>query len=87
MHQDSVFMSSLTPYNHQSLQAEHCIKSLSTRLTPYLTGSAQTWPKYLPLAILAYNTFKCLNLANYNLYKLVLVGNQNTFRLRNKSRC
>ena len=52
MDQDSVFMSMLmnyllkrlnikiktvAPYNHQSLQAEHGIKSLSTILTKYLT--------------------------------------------------
>ena len=29
------------------------------------------WPKYLPLAILAYNTFNTPNLANYTLYELV----------------
>ena len=53
MDQDSAFMSSLinylvkkfdikiktvVPYNHQSLQAEHGIKSLSTILTKHLTG-------------------------------------------------
>ena len=31
----------------------------------------QTWPKYLSLATLAYNTFNTTNLANYSLYKLV----------------
>ena len=53
MDQDSTFMSSLinylfnkldikiktiTPYNHQSLQAEHGIKSLSTSLMKHLTN-------------------------------------------------
>ena len=53
MDQGSAFMSSLmtyllnkfnikirtvTPYNHQSLQAEHGIKSLSTILTKHLTN-------------------------------------------------
>ena len=53
MDQDSTFMSSLmnylfskfnikikmvAPYNHQSLQAEHRIKSLSTILTKHLTN-------------------------------------------------
>ena len=28
------------------------------------------WPKYLPLATLAHNTFNSLNLANYSLYEL-----------------
>ena len=55
--QDSAFMSSLMsylskklgikiktvgPYNHQSLQAEHGIKSLSNILTKHLTGQGQT---------------------------------------------
>ena len=60
MDQDSAFMSSLInylfnkfdikiktvmPYNHQSLQAEHGIKSLSTILTKHLTNLGQMWPK------------------------------------------
>ena len=62
MDQDSAFMSSLinyffnkfntkikmvVPFNHQSLQEEHRIKSLPTILTKYLTNSGQMWPKYL----------------------------------------
>ena len=56
MDQDSAFMSSLinyllnkctikiktvVPYNHQSLQAEHGIKSLSNILTKHLTNLSQ----------------------------------------------
>ena len=55
MDQESAFMSSLmtylfhrlnikiktAPYNHQSLQAEHCIKSLTCILTKHLTGLGQ----------------------------------------------
>ena len=65
---DSTFMSSLinhllkrlsikiktvAHYNHQSLWAEHTIKSLSTILTQYLMNLGQMWPKYLPLAMFA----------------------------------
>ena len=72
MDQDSTFMSSLmnylfkkmdikiktiAPYNHQSLQAKHGIKSLSTILKNHLTNLGQMWPKYSPLPIFAYNTF------------------------------
>ena len=32
-------------YNHQSLPAEHGIKSLSTILTKHLTDLGQMWPK------------------------------------------
>ena len=84
--QDSAFMSSHmdylfkkldikmkteAPYNHQSLQEEHRIKSLSTILTKHLTELSQMWLKYLPLATLAYNTFNTPDLANYSPYELV----------------
>ena len=80
MDQDSAFMSSLMTYlfhrfdikiktvahyNHQSLQAEHGIKSLSCILTKHLTNLGQMWPKYLSLATFAYNTFNIPNLGNY----------------------
>ena len=85
MDQDSAFMSSLmmyllnkfnikmktvAPYSHQSLQAEHIIKSLSTILTKHLTNLGQMWPKYLPLAMFAYNTFNTPNLGNFSPYEL-----------------
>ena len=85
MDQDSAFMSSLmnylftkfnikfkmvAPYNHQSLQAEHGIKSLSTILTKHLTSLGQMWPKYLSLSTFAYNTFNTPNLANDSPYEL-----------------
>ena len=44
----------LAPYNHQTLQAEYGIKSLSTILTNKLTGLGQMWPKHSPLGMLAY---------------------------------
>ena len=61
----------VAPYNHQSLQAEHDIKSLSMVLTKYLTDLGQMWSKFLPLATLAYNTFNTPNLAKYSPYELV----------------
>ena len=86
MDQDSAFMSSLmnylfrkfeikiktvAPYNHQSLQAEHGIKSLSTILMKHLTEKGQMWHKYLSLATFVYNTFNSPSLANHSPYKLV----------------
>ena len=86
MAQDSTFMSSLmkyllnkfnikiktvAPYNHQSLQAEHGIKSLSNILTKHLTHLGQMWPKYLSLAMFAYNTFNTPNLENHSPYELI----------------
>ena len=90
MDQDIAFMSSLmtyvlakfntkirtdTPYNHQSLQAEHSVKSLSTILTKHLTNLGQMWPKYLPLATFTYNTFNTPNLGNYSPYELTFGRN------------
>ena len=86
MDQDSAFMSSLINYlfkglgikmksvgpcNHQSLQAEHSIKSLSNILTKHLTGQGQMWHKYLSLATCAYNIFNSPNLCNHSPYELV----------------
>ena len=83
---DSVFMSLLmsylfkklgikvktvAPYNHQSWQVEHGIKSLSNILTKHLTKSGDMWIDYLPFATLAHNTFKSPNLGNYLPYELV----------------
>ena len=61
----------VTPYNYQSLQAEHGIKPLSTILTKHLTNLGQMWSKYLPLATFAYNTFNTPNLGNHNPYELM----------------
>ena len=72
MDQDSAFMSTLmsylfqklnikiktvAPYNHQSLQAEYGIKSLSRILTKHLTGQGQMWHKYLSLVTFTHNMF------------------------------
>ena len=61
----------VVPYIHQSLQAEHRIKSLSNILTKHLMNLSQMWPKYLPLATFVYNTFNTPNLGNFSPYKLV----------------
>ena len=89
MDQESTFMSSLlnylfnkldikiktvAPYNHQSLQAEPRIKSLSMILTKHLTNLGQMWPKYLSLASFAYNTFNTPNLVSFSPYELVFGG-------------
>ena len=37
----------------------------------HLTSTGQMWPKYLPLATFAYNTFQMPNSANFSLNKLV----------------
>ena len=67
----NIKVKTIAPYNHQSLQAECSIKSLSRILTKHLTGQGQTWHKYLPLATFAHNTFNSPSLANHSPYKLV----------------
>ena len=84
--QDNTFMSTLMNYlfrklnikimtvalyNHQSLQAELGIKSLSRILTKHLSGQEQMWHKYLPLATFTHTMFNSLNLANHSPYDLV----------------
>ena len=81
MAQDSVFMSTLMnylfkklwvkiktvgPYNHQSVQPEHRIKSLLSILTKHLTGQGQNWNKFLCLAPFDYNMFNTPNLCNHS---------------------
>ena len=100
MDQDSTFMSSLMryllhkfnikiktvePYNCQSLQAEHGIKSLSHILTKHLTNLGQMWPKYLLLAMFAYNTFNTPNLGNYSHTSSLLVGNWRLWLIWNQT--
>ena len=85
MDQDSMFMSMLMqylfkrlgikvktvgPYNHQSLQAEHGIKSLSSILTKHLTDQGLNWNKFLCLAMLACNMFNTSNLCNHSPFEL-----------------
>ena len=92
MYQDSAFMSllmtylfhrldikikTIAPYNHQSLQVEHGIKSLTWILTKHLTSLGEMWKKYLSLAAFAYNTFNSPNLGNYSPYELTLAENLN----------
>ena len=86
MDQDSVFMPTLmnylfrkfeikiktiAPYNNQSLQVDHGIKSLLNILMKHLIENGQMWHKYLPLATFVYNTFNSPNLANHSPYELL----------------
>ena len=88
MDKDSAFLSTLMsylfkmlgikiktvgPYNHQSLQAEHGIKSLSSSLTKHLTGQGQNWNKFLCLATFMYNMFNTPNLCNHSPFELIFV--------------
>ena len=67
-HKFNIKIKTVSPYNHQSLQAEHGIKSLTHILTRHLTSLGQMWTKYLSLAMFAYNMFNSPNLGNYRPY-------------------
>ena len=69
-HKFDIKIKTVAPYNHQSLQAEHGIKSLSHILSKHLTSLGQMWTKYLSLATFAYNMFNTPNLGNYSPYEL-----------------
>ena len=102
MDQDSAFMSylmtylfhrldikikTIAPYNHQSLQVDDGIKSLTHILTKHLTGLGEMWTRYVSLAMFAYNTFNSPNLGNCSPYELTF-GRKPKFitKCRDKSR-
>ena len=69
-HKFNINIKTVAPYNHQSLQAEHGIKSLTHILTKHLTSLGQMWAKYLSLVMFAYSMFNSPNLGNYSPYEL-----------------
>ena len=70
LHKFDIKIKTVAPYNYQSLQAEHRIRSLSHILSKHLTSLGQMWTKYLSLATFAYNKFNTPNLGNYSPYEL-----------------
>ena len=85
--QDPAFMSSIIQYmfqqfqiqlitvgptNHQSLKAEHGIKSLSSILMKHLANLGQNWPDFLYLSMLSYNSYASPNLNDYSPFELAL---------------
>ena len=60
----------VSPTNHQSLQAEHAIKSLSGLLVKHLS-TVWSWHSVLPYSMLCYNGYSSPNLNGYSPYELV----------------
>ena len=52
----------VSPTNHQSLQAEHGIKSLATLLLKHLTEFGKDWPAFVRVAMMNYNSYTTPNL-------------------------
>ena len=47
LHSYGIHVTTASPTNHQSLMAEHGIKSLANILMKHLTGLGDNWPSYL----------------------------------------
>ena len=60
----------VSPTNHQSLQAEHGIKSLSDLLVKH-PSTVCSWHSVLPYSMLCYNGYLSPNLNGYSPYELV----------------
>ena len=57
LHSYGIHVTTASPTNHQSLMAEHGIKSLSHVLMKHLTGLGEDWHMYCKLAMLVYNSY------------------------------
>ena len=86
MDQDSAFMFSLVtyllnkfsikiktvvPYNHQTIQAEHRIKSLSNILTKHLKNLGQMWQKIFIFGYVCLQHINTPNLGNHSPHELI----------------
>ena len=58
--------------NHQSLIAEHGIKSLASILMKYLTGLGNNWPLYCKPSMLVYNFYATPNLDSLSLFEVAI---------------
>ena len=57
LHSYGIHVTTASPTNHQSLVAEHGIKSLANILMKHLTGLGDNWPSYCKPAMLSYNSY------------------------------
>ena len=58
LHAYGIHVTTARPTNHQSLMAEHCIKSLANILMKHLTGLGENWLLYCKPAMLVYNSLQ-----------------------------
>ena len=72
LHSYGIHITTASPTNHQSLMAEHGIKSLSHVLMKHLTGLGEDWPMYCKLAMLAYNSYATPNLDHLSLFEVAI---------------
>ena len=62
LHTYGIHVTTAVPTKHQSLMAEHGIKSLASILMKHLTGLDDNWPLYCKPAMLVYNSYATPNL-------------------------
>ena len=70
LHSYGIHVTTATPTNHQSLMAEHGIKSLANILMKHLTGLGDNWPSYCKPAMLSYNSYATPNLDNLSPFEI-----------------
>ena len=72
VHTYCIHVTTASPTNHQSLMAEHGIKSLSNILMKHLTGLGDNWPLYCKPALLVYNPYPTPNLDNLSPFEVAI---------------
>ena len=70
LHSYGIRVTTASPTNHQSLMAEHGIKSLANILMKRLTGLGDNWPSYCKPAMLSYNSYATPNLDNLSPFEV-----------------
>ena len=74
LHTYGIHVTTTSPTNHQSLMAEHGIKSLASILMKHLTGLGDNWPLYCKPAMLVYNSYATSNLDNLSPFEIAIGG-------------
>ena len=72
LHTYGIHVTTASPTNHQSLMAEHGIKSLARILMKHLTGLGDNWPLYCKPAMLVYNSYAIPNLGNCSPFEVAI---------------
>ena len=72
LHSYGIHITTASPTNHQSLMAEHGIKSLSNILMKHLTGLGEDWPLYCKPTMLVYNSYATPNLDHLSPFEVAI---------------
>ena len=86
LHSYGIHVTTASPTNHQSLMAEHGIKSLANILMKHLTGLGDNWPSYCKPAMLSYNSYATPNLDNLSPFEIA-IGRKATLAPKFEYKC